>query len=313
MSYNREQKQDRKNLLWAALAILALLNVLLLYFFYQERKENSTKDSVIAARMEEVLTTKSKLDSISVQLDIKIAQIQQLGGRVDSLLSMKAQLEKDKQLLKDRNSFSVRKYEERIKGYESMLAEKDQEIASLRQELGTATAKNQELSEQISGLQSEKEELGDQIDAFNTRTVELEEKISLASALRAEKIQVAAISEKGKEREGGSYRSKRINQLKVSFELAENAVAQANDKEIYLRVLDPDGAVLSDMATGSGSFVYHERETIYSSKQKVAYKNTRTPASIIYGRGGVPLKSGKYVVELYAEGYKIGQGDFSVK
>ncbi|ODS83752.1 MAG: hypothetical protein ABS46_05565 [Cytophagaceae bacterium SCN 52-12] len=313
MSYNREQKQDRKNLLWAALAILALLNVLLLYFFYQERKENTTKDSVIAARMEEVLTTKSKLDSISTQLDIKIAQIQQLGGRVDSLLSLKAQLEKDKQLLKDRNSFSLKKYEERIKNYEALLAEKDQEIASLRQELGTATARNQELSEQISGLESEKEQLGEQIDVVNSKAVELQEKIAIASALRAEKIQVSAISDKGKERDGGNYRSKRINQLKVNFELAENAVAQANDKDIFLRVLDPDGAVLSDMATGSGSFLHHEREMIYSSRQKVAYKNARTPVSIIYGRGGIPLKSGKYTVELYAEGFKIGQGDFTVK
>ncbi len=313
MSYNREQKQDRKNLLWAALAILALLNVLLLYFFYQERKENTTKDSVIAARMEEVLTTKSKLDSISTQLDIKIAQIQQLGGRVDSLLSLKAQLEKDKQLLKDRNSFSLKKYEERIKNYEALLTEKDQEIASLRQELGSATARNQVLSEQISGLESEKEELGEQIDAVNSKSVELQEKIAIASALKAEKIEVSAISEKGKERDGGKYRSKRIDQLKVNFELAENAVAEANEKEIFLRVLDPDGAVLSDMATGSGSFLHHEREMIYSSRQKIAYKNARMPVSIIYGRGGIPLKSGKYTVELYAEGFRIGQGDFTVR
>ena len=313
MSYNREQKQDRKNLLWAALAILALLNVLLLYFFYQERKENTTKDSVIAARMEEVLTTKSKLDSISTQLDIKIAQIQQLGGRVDSLLSLKAQLEKDKQLLKDRNSFSLKKYEERIKNYEAFLTKKDREIPALRQERGTATARNQELSEQISGLESEKEQLGEQIDAASSKAIELQEKITIASALRAEKIQVSAISDKGKERDSGNYRSKRINQLKVNFELADNAVAHANDKDIFLRVLDPDGAVLSDMATGSGSFLHHEREMIYSSRQKVAYKNARMPVSIIYGRGGIPLKSGKYTVELYAEGFKIGQGDFTVK
>lgn len=313
MSYNKEQKQDRKNLLWAALAILALLNVLLLYFFYQERKENTTKDSVIAARMEEVLTTKSKLDSISTQLDIKIAQIRQLGGRVDSLLSLKAQLEKDKQLLKDRNSFSLKKYEERIKGYESLLAEKDEEIASLRQELGSATARNEELSNHISGLESEKEELGQQIDDYNTQTEELQERLNIASALKAEKIQVSAISDTGKERDSGNYKSKRINQLKVNFELADNAVAEASDKDVFLRVLDPDGAVLSDMATGSGSFVHNEREMIYSSKQRVAYKNERTPVSIIYGRGGVPLKSGKYAVELYSEGFKIGQGDFTVK
>ncbi len=313
MSYNREQKQDRKNLLWAALAILALLNVLLLYFFYQERKENNTKDSVIATRMEELLTTKSKLDSISLQLDIKIAQIRQLGGRVDSLVSIKSQLEKDKQLLRDRNSFSAKKYEERIKQYETLLAEKDEEILSLRRELGTATARNQELSEQLSGLQSEKENLGQLLEERDSKTAQLEEKIAIASALKAEKIEVIAVSDKGKERDGGRYRSKRIDQIKVNFELAENAVAEANDKEIYLRVLDPDGAVLSDMATGSGSFIHNEREMIYSSKQRIRYNNQRMPVSIIYGRGGLPLKEGTYTVELYAEGFKIGQGSFTVR
>lgn len=313
MSYNREQKQDRKNLLWAALAILALLNVLLLYFFYQERKENNTKDSVIATRMEELLTTKSKLDSISLQLDIKIAQIRQLGGRVDSLVSIKSQLEKDKQLLRDRNSFSAKKYEERIKQYETLLAEKDEEILSLRRELGTATARNQELSEQLSGLQSEKENLGQLLEERDSKTAQLEEKIAIASALKAEKIEVIAVSDKGKERDGGRYRSKRIDQIKVNFELAENAVAEANDKEVYLRVLDPDGAVLSDMATGSGSFIHNEREMIYSSKQRVRYNNQRMPVSIIYGRGGLPLKEGTYTVELYAEGFKIGQGSFTVR
>lgn len=313
MSYNREQKQDRKNLLWAALAILALLNVLLLYFFYQERKENNTKDSVIATRMEELLTTKSKLDSISLQLDIKIAQIRQLGGRVDSLVSIKSQLEKDKQLLRDRNSFSAKKYEERIKQYETLLSEKDEEILSLRRELGTATARNQELSEQLSGLQSEKENLGQLLEERDSKTAQLEEKIAIASALKAEKIVVIAVSDKGKERDGGRYRSKRIDQIKVNFELAENAVAEANDKEVYLRVLDPDGAVLSDMATGSGSFIHNEREMIYSSKQRVRYNNQRMPVSIIYGRGGLPLKEGTYTVELYAEGFKIGQGSFTVR
>jgi len=313
MNYNKEQKQDRKNLLWAALAILALLNVLLLYFFYQERKENNSKDTVIATRMEELLTTKSKLDSISLQLDIKIAQIRQLGGRVDSLVAIKADLERDKQQLRDRNSFSMKKYEERIKHYETLLAEKDEEIISLRRELGTATARNQELSEQVSGLQSEKENLGQLLEEHSTKAAQLEQKIAIASALKAEKIEVIAVSDKGKERDGGSYRSKRIDQIKVNFELAENPVAEANEKDIFLRVLDPDGAVLSDMATGSGSFIHNEREMIYSSKLKIRYENRKMPLTIIYGRGGIPLKTGNYTVELYAEGFKIGQGGFTVK
>lgn len=313
MDYNQEQKRDRKTLLWVALAILALLNIVLLFFFYQERQENDNKDTVIAAKTEEVLVTKTKLDSISEQLDVKIAEIQQLGGSVDSLIALKAQLEKDKQSLKNLNSFSVKKYEDKIRAYEAVLRQKDEDITKLKEELGIVTAQNQELSEQVTGLQSEKQALSDSVNTYSIENRALAEKVTLASALHAENIIVNAVSAKGKERDGGKYKAKRIDKLRVNFKLSENAIAKQNEKEIFLRILDPQGAVLSDMATGSGAFIFNGREMIYSSKQTITFTNTQQLVDILYGRGGIPLKDGKYTVELYCEGFKIGQGDFTVR
>lgn len=313
MDYNQEQKQDRKTLLWAALAVLLLLNLVLVYFIYHEKQENLAKDEIITAKTEEVLSIKTKLDSISTELDIKIAEIQKLGGSVDSLVALKAQLEKDKKELRNANTYSAANYNQKIKNYESVLSEKDGEIARLRQELGIATSKNEELSQKVTGLESEKQLLADSVTTYSVQNRELAEKVTLASALRAESVNVNAVSSKGKEREGGKYRAKRIDKLRVNFKLGENAVAKQNEKDIYLRILDPDGAVLSDMATGSGSFVYNGKELIYSSKQTVSFTNTGQSVDIFYGRGGIPMKDGKYSIELYAEGFKIGEGDFTVK
>lgn len=313
MDYNQEQKRDRKTLLWAALAVLALLNIVLLYFFYQERQENDSKDTIIAAKTEEVLFTKTKLDSISAQLDEKIAEIQQLGGSVDSLVSLKQQLEKDKQSLKDLNTYSAKKYEDKIRSYEAVLNQKDRDIAQLKEELGIVTAKNEELTQAVSGLQGERAALADSVTNYAVQNRELSEKVTIASALRAENITVNAMTSKGKERDGGSYKARRIDKLKVSFVLGSNSIAKQDRKEVYLRILDPNGAVLSDMATGSGAFIYNGREMIYSSKEAVNFDNTRQSLDIMYGRGGVPFKDGKYTVELYSEGFKIGEGDFTVK
>lgn len=313
MDYNQEQKQDRKTLLWAALAVLLLLNLVLVYFIYHEKQENLAKDEIITAKTEEVLSIKTKLDSISTELDIKIAEIQKLGGSVDSLVALKAQLEKDKKELKNANTYSAANYNQKIKNYEAVLSEKDGEIARLRQELGIATTKNEELNQKVTGLESEKQLLADSVSTYSAQNKELAEKVTLASALHAENVSVNAVSSKGKEREGGKYKAKRIDKLRVNFKLAENAVAKQNEKEIYLRVLDPDGAVLSDMATGSGSFIFNGRELIYSSKQTVSFTNTGQSVDIFYGRGGIPMKDGKYAIELYSEGFKIGQGDFTVK
>jgi TolA-binding protein len=313
MDYNQEQKQDRKTLLWAALAVLLLLNLVLVYFIYHEKQENVAKDEIITAKTEEVLFIKTKLDSISAELDVKIAEIQKLGGSVDSLVVLKERLEKDKLELKNANTYSAANYNKKIRSYETILSEKDSEITQLRQQLGTVTSKNEELSQKVTGLESERQQLADSVTNYSVQNKELSEKVNIASALRAENLTVNAISSKGKESKGGKYRSKRIDKLKVNFQLGENAVAQQNSKEIFLRILDPDGAVLSDMATGSGSFMYNGQELIYSSKQTVAFDNTRQSVDIFYGRGGIPLKDGKYSIEVYSEGFKIGQGEFTVK
>ena len=313
MDYNQEQKQDRKTLLWAALAVLALLNLVLVYFIYHEKQENTAKDQIITAKTEEVLFTKTKLDSISTELDLKIAEIQQLGGSVDSLVALKAQLERDKVELKNMNSFSAANYDKKIRSYESILNQKDQEIVRLKEELGVVTSKNEELNEKVSGLESEKQQLADSVTNYTVQNKELSEKVNIASALRAENITIRAVSSKGKERDGEKFKAKRIDKLKVSFRLGDNAVARKNEKDIYLRILNPDGAVLSDMATGSGAFTVGGKEMIYSSKQTIEFTNTQQTVDIIYGRGGIPMKDGKYVVEVLCEGVQIGKADFTVK
>ncbi|PWJ58544.1 hypothetical protein CLV98_104404 [Dyadobacter jejuensis] len=313
MDYNQEQKQDRKTLLWAALAVLLILNLVLVYFIYHEKRENKVKDEIITAKTEEVLLVKTKLDSISVELDRRIAEIQQLGGSVDSLMVLKGQLERDKKEIKNLANFSASSYDKKIKSYESVLREKDLQISQLKEQLGVVTSENAELTEKLTGLESSQQQLADSITSYSVQNRELREKVNIASALRAENISINALSSKGKERDGGKYKSKRIDKLKVSFNLSKNAVAKQNQKDVFLRILDPDGAVLSDMATGSGAFKYGGQEVIYSSKETVLFNNTGQNVDIYYGRGGIPMKSGKYVIEIYSEGFKIGEADFQVK
>lgn len=313
MEFKQEQKKDRKTLLWVALAVLAALNLIQLYFVLQEKKESDNKDIIIATKTEEVLAARMKLDSISTQLDLKIAEIQHLGGSVDSLIVIKTQLEKDKNAIARSNSLAVNDFNKKVKSYETVLNQKDQEIQRLREELGIVIAQKDELAEQVQGLSSENISLTDSVLTVKQKAIELEGKVNIASALRAEEISVNAITSKGKEQDGGKYRAKKVDKLKISFRIQENSIAEKEAKQVYLRILDPDGAVLSDMATGSGSFLNNGREMIYSSKEAIQFTNTNQEVNILYGRGGIPLKKGTYAIELYGEGYKMGAAEFTVK
>jgi hypothetical protein len=308
-----QPKNTSRNYLLVALLILAFLNILLFYFWFQERQENKSKDAAIAVRTEEVLSARTKLDSISAQLDTKIAAIQQLGGSVDSLLKVREQLERDKAALRNVNTFDSKKYDQKIRNYQSLLAQKDQELTRLSAENGQLNQVNDSLRQENTGLKAERQSLSDSVQSIITRNQELSEKVSIAAALRAENVTVSAINSNGREREGDNFRARQIDKIHIAIRLAPNGLARQESKELFVRILDPNGAILSDMATGSGEFTYNNQPTIYTLSQRFDFDNSRQQINIIYGRGGQRFKPGSYTIELYCEGFRIGEGEFTVK
>ena len=312
----RPQNNSRGYLL-AALFVLAALNLLLLYFYFQEHQDNKTKDATIAAKTEEVLTVRHKLDSISTQLDAKIAEIQRLGGSVDSLMKVKTQLEADKRELKNTSanlgSFSSKKYDQKIRNYQNLLAQKDQEIARLKEENGQLTQQNEALTQENTGLKAERQTLSDSVVSVAAQNRELAEKVTIAAALRAETVTVNGVNAKGKETDGGSYKAKRTDKVHISVLLAPNGLAKQDEKTVYIRILDPSGAVVSDLATGSGEFTYNNQGMIYTTMQRFNFDNSRQQVDFYYGRGSQRFNEGKHTVEIYCEGFRIGEGEFTIR
>lgn len=306
-----------KIIIGVMVGVLALLG----YLFMGARNETLELQKSLTSKVEQLSSTQIKLDSISKSLDEKILEVQSLGGNVAELEAVKVQLENDKKKLKTDLSFSVQKYESKIKDYETFLATKDDDIRKLKEENGILVAKTQTLEnekQQVivenTSLKTEKEALSTTltktVDDFTTKNNDLKRQVTLASAMKAINVQVTALSSKGKERDGGEYKAKRIDQLKVSFIMPTNPVAAQNNKDIYVRVLDTNGAVVE---TGNGGIVQVDGKEIgYSFKESVPFENNDQRVNLVSGKGANYTK-GKYNVELYSEGFKIGKGTFEVK
>lgn len=317
-----ETTQSNNNgLLKVIIGVMAGVLALLGYLFMGARNETLELQKSLTSKVEQLSSTQIKLDSISKSLDEKILEVQSLGGSVAELEAVKAQLENDKKKLKTDLSFSVQKYESKIKDYETFLAAKDDDIRKLKEENGVLVTKNQTLEtekQQVivenAALKTEKEELSTTltktVDDFTTKNNDLKRQVTLASAMKAINVQVTALSSKGKERDGGEYKARRIDQLKVSFIMPSNPVAAQNNKDIYVRVLDANGAVVEN---GNGGIVQVDGKEIgYSFKQSVPFENNDQRVDLVSGKGASYTK-GKYSVELYSEGFKIGKGAFEVK
>jgi predicted nucleic acid-binding Zn-ribbon protein len=317
-----ETSQPNNNgFLKVVIGVMAGVLALLGYLFMGARNETFELQKSLNSKVEQLSSTQIKLDSISKSLDQKIMEVQSLGGSITELEAVKAQLENDKKKLKSDFSFSSQKYDAKIKEYESFLVAKDDDIRKLKEENGILVAKTQTLEtekQQVvaenTTLKTEKEELSTTltktVDDFTTKNNDLKRQVTLASAMKAVNVQVTALSSKGKERDGGAYKASRIDQLKVSFIMPTNPVAAQNNKDIYIRVLDANGAVLEN---GNGGIAQIDGKEIgYSFKQSVPFENNDQQVNIISGKGATYAK-GKYSVELYSEGFKIGKGAFEVK
>lgn len=300
----------------AALVVMGLLLAVLGYLYFQEKQKNEQKDQTISLKTRELVTTTTKLDSISTQLDAKIAEIKMLGGNVEELMQAKADLEADKRALQNQSNFSAKNYEQKIRSYEQLLTQKEAEIKKLKEENEVLATQNQSLNQENTSLktdlQSTKKAFDDSVANYSAKNRELSEKVTIGAAMKAEAIVITALSAKGKEFDGGEYKSKRIDRIKVAFKLANNPLTKKENKDIYLRLLGPDGAVISDMATGSGAFVFNGRETIYTAKQKVFFSNTNQTVEFIYSRG-TPYVKGRHTVQLYSENFLIGESTFDIK
>jgi hypothetical protein len=307
-----ERNNTNTKFFWLAIAVLTGLSIGLGYLYLHERKINMLKEEALEKQIQERLEAKVKIDSISQQLSFKILEINKLGGEVASLKKIKDQLEADKILLSARKIPDMRGFERKIADYQKVLDEKDIEIVKLRSAFGQLTNKNDQLNTENEGLKNERKQLSDSINAVTAQNKLLADKVTKAAALRAETINVYAISGRGRERDGGNYNARRIDKLRVSFHLVDNPLTALEEKDIFLRLLDPSGTVLSDMATGSGIFAYNGQDLIYTIKKRERYVNTHQLVEIIYSRN-LDYKPGKYQIELYAEGYMIGRGGFDVK
>jgi hypothetical protein len=225
---------------------------------------------------------------------------------------MKVQLEEDKASLKRGNRISLAKYEAKIKQYEAFLIEKDTLISNLQRENVTLATNVKVLDEENSGLKTERQKLADSVTTVVSKNEELATKVTRAAALKAQNVKVFAVNSKGKVKEDDSYKAKRLDKIKLVYTLLDNPLTKEEPKDVYVRVLDPSGAVVSDMANGSGTFNVDGNETIYTTKQTVNYTNNGKNVELLYTRG-IPYKAGKYTVELYSEGFRIGQGEFAVR
>jgi predicted nuclease with TOPRIM domain len=192
----------------------------------------------------------------------------------------------------------------------SKIGEMVAEIDRLKGENQVLTTTNRSLNTQKQQLSTEKQQLEENLTTTEAARRQVED---VASTLHVSNINIAPINVKNSGKEKETTTAKRVDLMRISFNLDENRVASSGNKELYVSVMAPSGQPVT-MSSGSGTFdTREEGSKPYTSKVQVNYEQgKRSNVSFDWKQDG-KYEIGDYRIQVYHNGFKIGEATRTLK
>jgi hypothetical protein len=115
----------------------------------------------------------------------------------------------------------------------------------------------------------------------------------------------------GKDKETST--AKKVNKLVIGFDVA-NRIAQTGQTDVYVCITGPDGKPISVPALGSGTFTTRdEGDKVFTAKVPVDFEQGKTKSVQFAWKQNSEFMKGNYKIEIYHNGFKIGEGTRELK
>jgi hypothetical protein len=307
----QEPKKDNRGLIYGVL-IAALLGTwgYIIYDKSRTKEVIQQKDVQYAALdSSKNMVTKEYEDAL-LRLDAMTSS----NTRLDSLVKSKDQeLEglkgRIKNLVNKQNATAAD-----LKEARALISELNGKIDGYLVEIQRLQAENQQLTQDKQTLTTQKAELEQNLATTSTEKKAAEEKVDIGSTLHASNFKINAVNVKGGGKEKNTSTAKRADKFRISFELDENLIAPSGKKDLYVVVTDPSGKVVSEQGLNSGSFTTRkDGEKQFTNKVSVDYEQGAKKSVSFDLQQTDKYVPGNYKVEVYHNGFKIGENTVALK
>ncbi|MFA7140751.1 MAG: hypothetical protein WC126_07070 [Proteiniphilum sp.] len=208
-------------------------------------------------------------------------------------------LQEELRLTKASDQAEIRRLKDELGTLRKVLRSYIHQIDSLHRLNEELRAENQQITRQF-------KETSRTLNQVSQEKEHLSEKVSLAAQLVATNIDVKAVNDRGKKQ----TRLSRSTRFVVSFTIARNITTEPGERTLYIRLMTPDGKVLSKSA--SHTFPYENREILYSIKRMVEYGGEEIPVTMYWDIEEF-LMPGTFKADIFADGHHIGSCSFSME
>jgi len=239
------------------------------------KSDNFKKDSTITARDKEIENKKSRIKVLLSKID-----------------ASKAEINEAQQLI---NSLNLD-----IEGYKAHIAS----IESQKNELVNANVK----------ISKDRDRIQKNYDSSLEQIKNKDNKIDIASTLHASNFNIIGMSEKNSGKTVATSKAKKVDLLRISFDLDENMITSSGAKIFYIIITDPSGKIITTNQLNSGKFQTREGEVKdFTQKMEVNYIQNKKQTISFDWKSMESYQIGNYKIEVYNNGFKVGEGVRSLK
>ncbi|MCD6065912.1 MAG: hypothetical protein K0S33_738 [Bacteroidetes bacterium] len=295
-----EKKKKRGGIIPWILLILSLGgNGYLFYMFDKEKKRANEQVEIVKT----VYVERDNVQNELLKLKDEYAALQTTDA------NMQAEIEAQKARIEE-----LIKEAEKHKGDAYYIAKLKKETDTLREIMKGYVHTIDSLNTLNQKLIVEKKEITGQLNKEKDKTTqlnrdkeELQSTITKGSMLTSNSITAMGVNLKsGGKKQVPTNKAKRADLIKVSFNLSENKIAKSGPKDVYVRIITPDGKEMAKGYDDNYRFIFNNSAGYYAGKTNINYANAEIGVTAVC-EGSSPLLPGKYMIEITADGAVIGQ------
>jgi len=304
----REPGKGKNLAIGLLIAAVLILGGFLIFDHNKNSNQIKTQQTEVAKMTSEKSEIQSNFDASLARLDsltsLNTDMQKQLAGKDEEIAKVKQEI---RSILNKKNATAAE-----LSRAKNLIAKLNGQITDMQQQIAMLTQENDTLKYQNANLVIEKQSLAHNLDSTNVIKTNLEQKVDVASTLNASNISITPIKVKANGKEKVKTSARQVDKLMVSFDV-KNRIIQPGTTDIYVVVIGPDGKPITTTA-GSGMFETREEgEKAFTAKLPV---NLETSKSKNVEFGFAPaghFKQGDYKIQIYQNGFLIGEGTRSLK
>lgn len=230
-------------------------------------------------------TLSSDYDTINHQLDSSREEVSQL---IEKLVKTEAS-----------NRSKIRQYEKELGTLRTIMKSYIVQIDSLN-------TLNKKLTADAAAARREAAESRKQSEKLSKEVEQLTGQVATGAVIKARGIRLEAYNGSDKITD----RSSRVTYMMASLSLVENVLAEKGPVRVYIRLLGPDGAMLTGDAPTA--FEVAGEQMLCTASREVDYQGAEVDMSIYINRIPEYVK-GHYVVEAYTSQGALGTADLMLR